>query len=234
LTHPDPAVRRAAVAIGEPAVWGASWVDWPPAEWRDAVLARLAVEPEPAVRGRLVEFITQYCKNDPGAMLAVLRHCRHDPDPAVRAVAGRLHWFKWREFGPALPELAAEALAWAQAEVEPRIRRSLLWSAPLPRDTATTRWLVVQMEEGDRVTRRAAAGRLAAAEPALAAEALLRAADSPDDELRWAALAALVTLGEARALPKLERELATGSVRGPAHREELTAAIRRLKQQTGG
>jgi HEAT repeat protein len=137
----------------------------------------------------------------------------------VRAVAGRLHWFRWREFGPALPELAAEALAWAQAEPEPRIRRSLLSAAPLPGDAAATRWLVALLEEGDRATRRAAAGRLAEAEPALAAEALLRAADSPDDELRWAALAALARMREARALPKLERELAGGALRGPAQRE---------------
>jgi HEAT repeat protein len=232
LAHPDPAVRRAAVDIGEPAVWGATWVGWPPAEWRDAILARLAVEPEPAVRGRLVQFITQHGKNDPGAMLAVLRHCRQEPDAAVRAVAGRLHWFNWRTFGPALPELAEAALAWARAETEPSVRRSLLWSAPLPHDAAATRWLVALLEDDDRGTRRAAARRLAEAEPALATEALLRAADSPDDELRWAALAALAALGEARALPKLERELA-GPLRGQAQRADLTEVYYRLQQQSG-
>jgi HEAT repeat protein len=234
LAHPDPGVRLAAVDVGEPAAWGATWVGWPPAAWRDAVLARLPVEPEPAVRRRLVAYITQYCKDDSGAMLAVLRQGRRDPDAGVRqGAAARLHWFRWREFGPALPELAGEALAWAQAEPVPRIQRSLLWSAPLLPAPGAAGWLVAQLAAGDRLTRRAAAARLAEAEPALAADPLLQAADSPDDELRWTALEALAKLGEARALPKFERELAGGRLRGPAQRAALTAVYRRLTHPTG-
>ena len=217
--------------LAEPAVWGASWVGWPPAEWRDAILARLAVEPEPAVRARLVEFITQYCQNDADAMLAVLRRCLSESDRAVRSgAARRLRWFKWSGFGPALPALAEAALAWAQAEPKSDIRISLLWNAPLlPHAPMATAWLIEQLDAGDQAARRAAATRLAAAERDRAAEPLLRAADSPDRGLRWAALESLATMGETRALPKLDRELKDGPLKS-AERQALEAAMRRLKQ----
>ena len=233
LAHPEAAARRAVIDLLEPAVWGESWIGWPPVAWRDAVLARLPVEPDAATRRRLMEFITQHGKSqDPSALLAALRHCRQEPDDATRqTAASRLHWFEARKADPAPPELGEAGLAWARTEPSRRILRSLLWSVPLPRDRATTEWLVSELEANDPETRHPVAARLAGMEPAPAAEALLRAIDRVDDKTRRAALAALAALGDRRALPLIEHEADTAA-RGPNDRKELRALYRRLNERT--
>jgi len=92
LSHPDPAVRSAAVDLADQKVWGPSWMAWPRQTWRDALVARLSVETEPEVQKRLIELLVVYGTNDPRygqddpATMLLLLQRRHDDDadPGIR------------------------------------------------------------------------------------------------------------------------------------------------------